>query len=73
MSPKAESVLAEAMKLSEDERIELAGQLVSSVSPDNEKAWADEAERRLEAYRQGRVQAAPYGEVMRSIRERLKK
>ena len=77
MSPRAESVLAEALKLSDDERIELAEHLVSSVGAERDgeidKAWGDEAQRRLEAYKQGRVQAAPYEEVMRSIRERLKK
>ena len=65
-----------AMKLSEDERIELADRLFFSVTPERqaevEQAWASEAERRYQAYKDGRLGTVDYTEAMRAIRERLK-
>jgi putative addiction module component (TIGR02574 family) len=65
------------MELSDDERIELADRLLSSIAPERQaeidRSWMEEAERRFKAYQEGRIQSVPYEEAMRSIRERLKK
>lgn len=53
-------------KLSPEERIELADLLYAdTVTPDAEweAAWAAEAERRIEAYRRGEVEAIPSEEA----------
>ena len=71
-----DSVFEAAMALSDDERAELADRLFFSISPQRqeeiERAWAAEAERRYQAYKDGKVATVDYQEAMRSIRERLK-
>lgn len=77
MSARVDTIFSAAMELSDDERIELADRLFFSVSPERQaeidRSWNDEAGRRFEAYKQGRVQSVPYEDAMRVIRERLKK
>ena len=73
MSPKADAVLAEAMKLPEDERTELAEQLLCSVSPEREaeldRAWAEEAKRRMDAVRRGDDDLVDGDEVLDALKQ----
>jgi putative addiction module component (TIGR02574 family) len=73
MSPKADAVLAEAMKLSEDERTELAEQLLCSVSPEREaeieRTWADEAKRRMDAVRRGEDELVDGDKVLAALKQ----
>ena len=61
MSARVDTIFAAAMELSDDERIELCDLLYFSVPPerqaDVDKAWAVEAERRMQAYRRGEMEA----------------
>jgi putative addiction module component (TIGR02574 family) len=59
-------ILANALKLKPQERLELADLLLESLDrPDRaiEEIWAEEAQRRLEAYRAGRLEGIPFDEV----------
>ncbi len=62
-------ILAEAMKLTDDERSELADRLVKAVpiDPDIEKAWMDEAERRFAEEDAGKTKSIPWEEARRQI------
>lgn len=64
-----EQVAEEALKLNLEERAELAQRLLISLdeapASEIEKLWADEAERRLEEFRSGKVQGIPAEEVFR--------
>jgi putative addiction module component (TIGR02574 family) len=77
MSAKVDSIFAAAMELSDDERMELADRLFFSVAPERQaeidKAWAEEAERRLHELRAGKVKSVPWEEVRDSILNRVKK
>lgn len=58
----AKELLKQALKLTPDERFELADQVLHSLDrpdPVIDKLWLDEAERRLAAYRAGKVEAIP--------------
>ena len=68
-----DSVFAAAMTLSEDERAELADRLLGSVSPEREadidRAWADEAERRMQAVRRGEMELLDGDEILAALRQ----
>lgn len=65
MSPAAQKVLKDALRLSESERASLATELLGSFEPDipgqrrTEKEWLAEVERRAKAYRQGQLIPKP--------------
>lgn len=65
-------VEAEALKLPSHERARLAEVLIASLDEEDEvaEAWADEAERRYEELRSGKVQGIPADEVFAKIRAR---
>ena len=69
MNPNIEELAKETMALDIEDRALLAGKLLLSLdeptSSELERLWLDEAERRLEAYRAGRVQGIPADEVFR--------
>ncbi|WP_437726895.1 addiction module protein [Sorangium sp. So ce861] len=71
MSLPAEELLDWAMKLPESERRALALRLLESVgdeSPEEvERAWVEEARRRLDDVRAGRSQPVPWEEAARRI------
>jgi putative addiction module component (TIGR02574 family) len=72
MNAHVKQLLEEARKLSADERIELADLLYAdAVTPDPEweAAWAAEAQRRIEAYRRGEVQAVDAEQMHAQIEE----
>lgn len=74
MSILTKKIESEAMSLDIHSRASLAGKLLLSLdepSPSEvERLWLDEAERRLDEYRAGKVQALPGEEVFtRAIAE----
>ena len=66
----------EAKRLSVQERARLAHQLIASLDvgedEDVEEAWLEEAERRYQAYRQGKLTAKPADKVLHEAKSRLK-
>ncbi len=61
-------LLAKAMKLKPDEKLVLIEGLIRSLDePDRklDEIWAKEAEKRLEAHRQGKLDAIPMEEIFR--------
>jgi putative addiction module component (TIGR02574 family) len=78
MSPSSQELLSAALKLSEDERIVLAGELLNSVGPatgDTEwvESWQREVARRWEELESGQIQAIPWTEVDRQLQQMLDK
>ena len=75
MTKLADQMLEEAKRLSTDERVWLAEELLRSVGTaeqaEIDAAWADEIERRSDALEAGRAELRPADEVMRDMRERL--
>lgn len=71
MSPKADQILGEALRLSPLERAELVERLLASFSfPDRKRIddlWAIEAEARIEAYECGKLGSRPASEVFARI------
>lgn len=67
------NLLADALRLSETERGELAAQLIDSLDPasdeDIEAAWGSEIRERLEDLQTGRVEPIPWPEARRLILE----
>jgi putative addiction module component (TIGR02574 family) len=61
MTKEAKSVLEAALALSEPERVAVAEELLQSLGgktqAEIDEAWVAEAERRLEAYRQGKIRS----------------
>ena len=66
----------EARHLPIRDRALLAQHLIASIDPgedvDAETAWLEEAERRYQAYRQGRLAAKPAEQVFREAKAKLK-
>lgn len=69
MNQNIEELAKAAMALDIEDRATLAGKLLLSLDEPTpselERLWLDEAERRLDAYRAGRVQGIPADEVFR--------
>ena len=69
------SVLAEALRLDQDARAELAAELLASLDgpadPDAERAWDVEIERRIAAIEAGTIRLEPWDEVRRRIEKDL--
>jgi len=60
-------IIQEAMSLPPGARFEIAEQLMLSLAlpnPDTDRAWADEALRRLDAYKSGLTHAIPAEDVL---------
>lgn len=72
MSDKSKVVLEEALKLTVNERAEVAEQLIASLDevPDTdvELAWQEEIQRRLQQIDRGEVKTIPWEEVQRRLR-----
>lgn len=72
----AEKIYGEVLDLPAEERFTLIDKLIQSITPLNksiENAWIVESERRLQEYREGKVQAIPGEEVFRKIHARISK
>lgn len=64
----AKGLLDEAMKLNPEERFTLVEGLIRSLDEPDKKLdeiWAEEAERRLKAYRQGKLEGIPMEEIFK--------
>jgi putative addiction module component (TIGR02574 family) len=72
MSAKAKQLEQELMKLSAEERAELADKLWISLesSVDVDAAWADEIARRLRDIDSGNVKTIPHEDVVAELRAR---
>lgn len=72
MTQKSQVVLEEALKLSPNERAEVAEQLIASLeeAPDTavEQVWQQEVQRRLQQVERGEVTTIPWEEVQRRLR-----
>ena len=64
------------LSLPTEERARLAERLIASLDDlndeENERLWLDEAERRFEAHRAGRIDARPADDVIRDARRALR-
>ena len=74
MGKQLEAVIAEALQLAPEDRVQLAERLLSSVFPDQEleDKWADEVERRINAIESGRAQLVPAAEAIARARAAIK-
>ncbi len=73
MSKQLETLEAEALQLTAEERVLLADRLLASLSEDGdyEDAWATEVKRRIAEIESGRVTLAPAAEAITRAREAL--
>jgi len=73
VSPIGEKLKAQAMKLPEEERAELACFLIESLDAGADEgvdeAWAVEIRRRAKEMKSGEVQGRPAEEVLRDLRK----
>ena len=71
MTKPITAVLADALRLDDDARAELAAELLASLDgpadPDAEQVWDAEIERRIEAIEAGQITLEPWAEVRRRI------
>ncbi len=69
MTHEAHQLLQKALALPEDERAELAGNLISSlertVDQDVDAVWQQEVSRRLDEVKSGKVKTVPWEEVQK--------
>jgi putative addiction module component (TIGR02574 family) len=76
MASPAREVESRALRLPRSERARLAQRLISSldqeVSPDVDKLWLREAERRLHELKSGEVAGIPAEKVVRKVRSTLR-
>ena len=76
MSTDSRKIEKQAQQLPPKERARLALALIESLDQgqdvDAEELWLDEAERRLEDYRDGRIEAIPANEVFERIEKNLR-
>ena len=74
MSNQLEIVEAQALKLSPEERAQLADRLVTSLFKDEEieDAWAAEVERRIEEIESARAKLIPAAESIARARAAIK-
>ena len=71
MDPTVDSVFETALLLPQESRAILAerilGSLDEEIDPKIQQAWAEEAERRLKAYRSGEEKGIPLNEVFENL------
>lgn len=74
MSSQLKFVEAEALKLTAEERAELADRLIASIFEDNEieAAWEAEVERRIEEIESGRAKLIPAADSIARARAAIK-
>jgi len=73
MTQRASNLLAEALRLPENDRARLAADLIESLDAeaddDVDSAWSLEIQRRIEDIQSGRVMTVPWAEARRLIVE----
>jgi putative addiction module component (TIGR02574 family) len=71
MTKPMTAVLADALRLDDEARAELAAELLASLDgpadPDAERAWDAEIERRIAAIEAGTISLEPWDQVRRRI------
>jgi putative addiction module component (TIGR02574 family) len=71
MTEKSDAIVAEALSLPPLERAELIERLYDSLrsteEADVERAWIDEAERRIDRFVAGESQVIPYEQLKQSL------
>ena len=74
MTEKSQVVLEEALKLTTNERAEVAEQLIASLDEasdtDVEQAWQEEVQRRLQQIDRGEVELIDSDTVMAELRKK---
>jgi putative addiction module component (TIGR02574 family) len=74
MDERVKKLSEEIRKLTPEEQADLMDELLvltyREPDPEIEKAWAEEAERRLDAYERGETTAVPLEDVMSRLRAR---
>jgi putative addiction module component (TIGR02574 family) len=77
MSENFDEILSAALALSPGARAMLADHLLESLNRENQKridaVWAEEAERRMQEIRDGKVQTIDGEQVMSELRARQKR
>jgi putative addiction module component (TIGR02574 family) len=77
MTKAAKAVLADALRLREDERAELAAEVLASLDgpadPDAEAAWDVEIRRRIEAIDAGTMEFEPWETVRRRVERSIRR
>ncbi|HEV7475784.1 MAG TPA: addiction module protein [Pyrinomonadaceae bacterium] len=76
MATTTDDLLKQVLGLPPGERARLAEQLLESLESPNERnraLWAEEAERRVEAYERGELEANPAEEVFARLHTRFPK
>lgn len=77
MTVQTQHVLAEAMELPPEERALVAEEILASLTPHPSQAidemWAIEAERRIDAFDRGEVEAIPAEDVFAKINRQRRK
>jgi putative addiction module component (TIGR02574 family) len=72
MSPDLKKCEAQALKLTPQDRAALAEHLIASLDTlddaENERLWLEEADRRYQEYKKGKIQARSAKEVLRDAR-----
>ena len=73
MTKEAQALLEQARTLSREDQAWLAEELYATLppTPEWEKAWAEEAQRRLERLRSGEDKDVPAEEVFRELEQRF--
>ena len=76
MSPDLKEFEVQALRLPANERASLAERLIASLDElddtENERLWVEEAERRYQAYKQGRISAKPAEDAIRDVRKLIR-
>jgi hypothetical protein len=67
MNPDAETLLREASKLPEGDRLRLADELRATLPASLSEAWTDEVVDRVEAYERGELETVDANEVFARI------
>ena len=77
MSENFDEILSAALSLAPGARAMLAGHLLESLDRENQKridaVWTEEAERRMQQIRDGKVDTIDGEHVMRELRERRRR
>lgn len=66
----AQEIVASALKLDPAERFKLVDEVLRSLDrpdPETDRKWLEEAERRLAAYRAGRVKGIPAEDIFGTV------
>ena len=76
MTRPAKEIVDAAIKLTENDRLQIVEELLASLEPESDEnvdaAWAAEVERRSNEIKQGTVRPIPWSEVKLQARERVR-